>query len=93
MYRKPETHCYGSGYRERALRESTLLRLLFLTIWYSRLLKNSFDHPPDPLPDQEGAFTEGGRIYIWGDSPDPSRGAVPLWTPLFHYPDRSVLLG
>ena len=51
------------------------------------LLKNPFDHPPDPLPSQEG-----GRDCIWGTPPDPcqsqrlSEEAAPLWTPLFHRP-------
>ena len=58
----------------------------------SKPMKNPFDHPPGPLPVQEG-----GKDYIWGTPPDPchkgasaplGRGAKPLWTPLFHQPVR-----
>ena len=40
----------------------------------NRVLKNPFDHPPDPLPGQEG-----GSNCIWGTPPDPwQRGFTPL---------------
>ena len=40
---------------------------LSVTFCYpSRVLKNSFDQPPDPFPGQEG-----GKDCIWGTPPDP----------------------
>ena len=39
----------------------------------SRFLKNPFDHPPDPLPGQEG-----GGNYIWGTPPDPCQRGRPI---------------
>jgi hypothetical protein len=45
----------------------------------SRIMKNPFDHPPNPLPSQEG-----GKDYIWGTPPDPcQRGKAPLDSPFF----------
>jgi hypothetical protein len=37
------------------------------------VLKNRFDHPPVPLPGQEG-----GKDYIWGTPPDPGHRGRPL---------------
>ena len=49
----------------------------------SRLLKNSLNHPHNPLHCQEV-----GNIYIWGTPPDPyQRGKTPLNSP-FHHPVR-----
>ena len=42
-------------------------------------MKNPFDHPPNPLPDQEG----GGNC-IWGDTPKPlPKGQSPSGLPFF----------
>ena len=57
----------------------------------SRVMKNSFAHPPVPLPGQEGG---GNRFGGYPQTPTPSAslrassGASPLWTPLFQQPAR-----
>ena len=44
----------------------------------SRVMKNPFDHPPDPLPSQEGAFCgRGERLYL-GNTPRPPPEGAPL---------------
>ncbi len=57
----------------------------------NRVMKNSVDYPPDPLPVQEGGETiSGGHPQ----TPAPSAalragsGAVPLWTPLILQPTK-----
>ncbi len=48
-------------------------------------MKNSFDHPPDPLPGQEG-----GKVYL-GDTPRPPSKRLRLSAlPLFPQPGRGL---
>lgn len=54
------------------------------SIWSSRAVKNPLDHPPRPLPGQEG----GKLLYLVGHPQAPGKGASPLCTPLFQKPSR-----
>jgi len=53
----------------------------------SRVMEKPFDHPPYPLPSQEGGgVISGGHPQTPAIKGRPSEGAKPLWTPLFQRP-------
>jgi hypothetical protein len=77
LYLDVADHLMGRS-SEEFLRSATSRAYYGVFCSISRVLKNPLDHPPNPLPGQEG-----GRNCIWGTPPDPPRGASPLCTPHF----------